>query len=201
MDEQTAWNNEVVVRMKRYMFAGRNYERADLRNKDMREVNFTCSNFRGADLSGSDLSGASLVKADLSRACLHNCNFEGADLSGADLTGSYCKGVRFDKATMWHTCLKGAICKNATFFDADLVGADIARAEMLGARFDRARTEGLRNIDRAIFRWFFSPLGGKPIYDPTPGTQPITESLLGNWSFQENAGMGQSGRGYDRGLE
>lgn len=183
-------------RIRHYMFAGRNFERADLRNKDLRGVNFTCANFRGADLSGADLSGADLICADLSRACLHNCNLEGADLSGADLTGAYCKGVKFDNAIMWHTVLKGSICKNATFFGADMVGADLARAEMLGARFDNARTEGVRNVDRAIFRWFMSPLGGKPTYDPYPGAYVLTESALGNISLQENAGMGQSGRGY-----
>ena len=65
MGEKTDWNSEVVIRMKRYMFAGRNFERADLRNKDLRGVNFTCANFRGADLSGADMRGATLVCADL----------------------------------------------------------------------------------------------------------------------------------------
>jgi uncharacterized protein YjbI with pentapeptide repeats len=179
-----------------YFFVGRNYERADLRNKDLRGVNFTCSNFRGADLSGSDLRGAIFVSADFSRACLHNCNCEGADFSGADMTGSYLKGVNFTRATLWHTVLKGAVCKNVKFFEADMTGADIARAEMLGARFDSAIVTGLRNIDRAIFRWFLSPFGGKPAYEPFPEAIVLTESLLGNVSLQENSGMGQSGRGY-----
>lgn len=186
----------VLDNAKRYMFAGRNYERADLRGKDLRDVNFTCSNFRGADLSGSDLRGAKFICADLSRACLHNCDAEGADFSGADMTGSYCKGVTFNNALLWHTVLKGAVCKNATFFQADMTGADIARAEMLGARFDDAITDGLRNIDQAIFRWFMSPLGGRPCYEPFPGATVLTESLLGNLSFQENAGLGQSGLEY-----
>lgn len=189
-------DSETAERIKRYMFAGRNFERADLRKKDLRNTNFTCANFRGADLSGANLSGAQLVNADMSRACLHNVNFEGADLSGADLTGSYCKGASFNKATLWHVVFKGAILKNATFYDADCVGMDICRAECLGARWDRARTDGMRNIDKAVFRWFMSPLGGKPTYDPYPEAIVLTESLLGNWSFQENSGMGQSGRGY-----
>ena len=87
-------------------------------------------------------------------------------------------------------------CKNAKFFDADLTGADVARAEMLGARFDGAIVTGLRNVDRAIFIWFISPLGGKPCYDPFPGAIVLTESLTGEKSYQENSGMGQTGLPY-----
>jgi len=191
-------DNETAARLKRYMFAGRNFEQAVLKRKDFRGVNFTCSNFRGADLSGSDFRGATLINVDLSRACLHNCNFEGADLSGSDMTNVYAKGAKFNKAIMWHTCLKGGIFKNAMFFDADMVGADMARAEMLGARFDGARVDGVRNVDRAIFRWFMPPHGGKPVYDPFPGAVVLTESYMGSWSLQENSGLGQSGLEYDR---
>ena len=184
-------------RLRHYFFAGRNYERADLRNKDLRGINFACSNFRGADLSGADLRGAILLCADLSRACLHKANLEGADLCGADMTNSYCKAANFNKAVMWHTVMKGTICKNATFFETDMVGLDMARAEMLGARFDGANTEGVRNIDRAIFYWFFNPvMHGKPVYDPFPGAVPMDQSNVGSYSFQENSGRGQSGLDY-----
>lgn len=186
----------VMQQARKYIFCGRNYERADLRNKDLRGVNFTCANLRAADLSGSDLRGALFVCADLSRACLAKCNLEGADLSGADMTGSYLRGANFTNAKMWHTCLKGVIAKNAVFHGADMTGADIARAEMLGARFNDAITDGLRNIDRAIFRWFLPPMGGKPCYDPFPGATVLTESITGSESYQENSGMGISGRGY-----
>lgn len=186
----------VIDNARRYIFCGRNYERADLRGKDFRGVNFTNANFRGADFTGSDLRGTTFVCADLSRACLHKCNAEGADFSGADMTGSYLKAVNFTKATMWHTCLKGVVAKNAIFTNTDLTGADFARAEMLGARFDGAIVTGVRNVDRAIFRWFISPFGGRPCYGPFPGATVLTESVMGDESYQENAGMGISGRGY-----
>lgn len=185
----------VLERAKRYIFAGRNYERIDLRGYDLRGVNFTCSNFRGADLSGSDLRGALFIGADLSRACLQGCDAAGADFSGADLTGAYLRGLNLTEAVCWHTCFKGALCKQVKFHGADLTGADIARAEMLGARFDGAIVTGLRNVDRAIFRWFLSPLGGKPSYDPFPGAVVLTGSLTGDESFRENAGL-INGLGY-----
>lgn len=186
----------VVERAKKYIFCGRNYERQDLRGYDFRGVNFTNCNFRGADLSGSDLRGALFICADLSRAVLQGCDATGADFSGADLTGAYCRGLNLTDAQMWHTCLKGAVCKQVKFFGTDLTGADICRAEMLGARFDGAITAGLRNIDRAIFRWFVPPMGGKPSYDPFPGAVVLSGSITGDASFQENAGMGISGRDY-----
>lgn len=197
MDDVKRWE-----RLREYYFAGRNYERLDLRNKDLRGVNFTCSNLRGADLSGSDLTGATFVMCDLSRACLHNCKCDDANFSGADLTGAYLKGVSFTRSILWHTCFKGAILKNATFFDAELVGADLCRAECLGARFDGADVTGVKNVDRAIFRWYLNPtLNGKPVYEPYPGAIALTESALGNISLQENAGMGQTGLGYKGGLD
>jgi len=89
---------------------------------------------------------------------------------------------------MWHTVLKRATCKNALFFDADLRGADILGAEMLGAVFDGARTDGLQNIRWATFRWFLSPLGGRPSYIPFPGCEVLEESAMGRYTRQENAG-------------
>jgi uncharacterized protein YjbI with pentapeptide repeats len=194
MDAAERWE-----RLKRYYFNTRNYERADLRNKDLRGVSFIACNFRGADLSGSDLTGADFRNSDLSRACLHNCNATGADFSGADMTGAYCKATNFTKATLWHTCFKGTILKNAVFFEAVMVGADLCRAECLGARFDNANVTGVRNVDRAIFRWFMNPeLAGKPTYDAYPGAVLLSESALGSISIQENSGLGQTGLEYDR---
>ena len=189
--------DHVMANARLYIFCGRNYERCDLRGKDLRGVNFTCSNMRAVDLSGSDLRGAVLVCADLSRAVMQKCNLEGADLSGADMTNSYLRAANFTNAKMWHTCLKGVIAKNTVFHGADMTGADICRAEMLGARFDGAITDGLRNVDRAIFRWFLPPLGGKPTYDPFPGAVVLTESITRSASFQENSGLGVTGLEYE----
>ena len=72
-------------------------------------------------------------------------------------TGAYLRAVNFTNCILWHTVFKGAVCKNARFFNADLTGADMARAEMLGARFDGAIVSGVRNVSRAIFRWYLPP--------------------------------------------
>ena len=80
-------------------------------------------------------------------------------------------------------------------------GPSPVRAEMLGARFDGANADGLRNIHTASFRWFVGPLGGRPCLDYFPGAQVLNQSLLGQWSWQENAGMQNSKLGYKEGTE
>ena len=174
------------------MYVGRNYERADLRGKDLQGVNFTCGNFRGATLDGADLRGADFTNCDLSRASLHNVNAQGATFALADLTGAYLKGADFTGANMYFAYLRGVIAKNAKFENADLTGCDLARGDFLGARFDGALTEKMHNLDTAVFYWFIGPDGGRPMYRPFPGCMVLTESQLGNVSWQENAGMGQS---------
>jgi hypothetical protein len=182
------------------MFVGRNYERADLRNKDLRNVNFTACNFRGADLAGSDCRGAIFVMADLSRASLHKCNFSGANMSLSDLTGAYMKGVNFRGANLWHTNLKGVMAKDAQFQGAEMTRADLARGDFLGARFDNAHVEDVQNIEAAFFTWFCNPASGGTVhYFPFPGAEVKTRSLLGKWSWQENSGRGQSKLEYQPG--
>ena len=191
---------ENALQMQKGMFVGRNYERADLRHKDLRGVNFTACNFRGADLEGSDCRGSTFVAADMSRACLHNCNFSGANLALADLTGAYLKGADFRNANMWHVYLKGVLAKDAKFQGANLTRADIGRSDFLGARFDGAKLDDLVNVEWAVFRWFSNPsTGGTVHYSMFPGAEVKTRSLLGNWSWQENSGLGQSKQEYKPG--
>src|SRR3990167_870503 len=109
------------------------------------------------------LVGATLERADLRGKNLDNVNLTGASLRGCDLSGS---------------SLRGAI----------LVGADLSRACLHLCDFDGARTDGLQNIRWATFRWFLSPLGGRPSYIPFPGCEVLEESAMGRYTRQENAG-------------
>src|SRR3990170_5002317 len=154
--------------------AGTNLERADLRYMDLRGVNFTNSNLRGADLSHADCRGTIFVKADLSRACLYNTNCEDADFSNADLTMSYLRATNFIHATMWWASLRRVTAKNAFF---------------LGARFGPplCKTDQMRNVDKAVFHWYWDPQGGIPSYDPKEGYVDLWHSVLGGISLQENA--------------
>ena len=177
--------------IKAFFLVGSRLERADLSGKDLSEVNFSNSNLRAADLSGCDLRGAKFIKADLSRANLHLADCEGADFSGADMSMSYYKAANFKDARMVYCTLRNSMGKNALFFDTDLRGSDMLNAFLIGARFDGANVFNVRNMDRAIFRLWVPPEGGKPSYDPVDGWILQEESWLGGVSFQENAGPGK----------
>ena len=150
---------------------GTNLERADLRSMDLRGVNFTNSNLRGADLSHADCRGAIYVKADLSRACLYNTNCEDADFSNADLTMSYLRATNFNHATMWWASLRRVTAKSAFFLGADMTGVDMAYGFFLGSRFGPplCKADQMRNVDKAVFHWYWNPKGGIPSYDPKEG--------------------------------
>jgi len=175
--------------IKHCCLVGANLERADLRYKDLRGVNFTNSNLRGADLSHADCRGTIFVKADLSRACLYNTNCEGADFSNADLTMSYMRATNFSNARMWWAALRRVTAKNAFFLGADMTGVDMAFGFFLGSRFGppNAITTQMRNADKAVFHWYWNPKGGAPSYDAKPGYVDLWESIMGGVSIQENA--------------
>lgn len=166
---------------------GSNFDRADLRKKNLAGLNFTDATFRGADLSHADLRGAKLIQADLSRACLHMADLTGADLSGADLTGAYLKAANFTDATIWFASLRRVTAKNCLFIGTDLTGADFFQAELMGARFNGADMTMVRNFTKANFAWYMSPKGGPPSYDPLPGWYKMDASALGDISLRENA--------------
>ena len=167
---------------------GANLERADLRGLDLRGVNLTNANLRGADLSRANLSNAKLIKTDLSRANLHRTNFTEADMTGCDLTGAYGRGAIFYKTRMCLAYLRYAQFKNAFFIECDMMGADLLNSLFLGARFDGSNTDGVKNADRAIYLWYWSPLKtGKISYDPTPGWMQLDESVTGVETVRENS--------------
>jgi hypothetical protein len=103
---------------------------------------------------------------------------------------SYLKAVNFSGARFWNTTLRRCMAKNAIFFDADLRGCNVAFSDFLGARFNGANLEAVRNADTAVFYWYI-PEGFKgPIeYKPRPGLVRLETSVLGGYSFRENAAV------------
>lgn len=165
-------------------------ERADLRYKDLRGVNFSNSNLRGADFTKADCRGAIFIKADLSRACLYQADFEGADFSNADMTGAYMRASNFSYARMWFTSMRRVTAKRCFFLGADMTGVDFAYGFFLGSRFGPpvADTKVARNLDKAVFHWYWNPGGGPPSYDPKDGYVEIWDTVTAGFSFTENAG-------------
>jgi hypothetical protein len=157
---------------------------------DLRGINLTNANLRGADLSYANLQHATLIKADLSRCNLHLADLSYANMMDSDLTMSYGRATKFYKARCWAVKFRRVTYKNALFCYADLTGADFVGAELLGSKFDHAILDGIMNTDRAIFRWFVSPVGlgaSKIIYDPMPGYLLMDESATKGRTRRENA--------------
>lgn len=120
LESHTAWLNS----------EGRDGNRANFRNADLRE----------ADLSGTVLMNASLRGADLSKAQLTQVDFRGADLSEAILQQtniSYCNfsGATLTRADMRTAIMEGSFFEGADFTGAGLIGANLAGLQLSGANF------------------------------------------------------------------
>ena len=67
---------------------GKEGERADLREANLRGVNLREANLQGAYMIKADLQEANLVGANLQEATPYGANFQGADLRDANLQGT-----------------------------------------------------------------------------------------------------------------
>ena len=108
---------------------GKNGERADLSNK----------NLRGSDLRGADLFRANLRGADLREADLIRADLRGADLRGADLF----------RANLFRADLEGADLEGANLEGANLVGANLVGAN-LNLRFMGSSGLFTNNLQRKL---------------------------------------------------
>jgi uncharacterized protein YjbI with pentapeptide repeats len=137
-----------------------NLAQADLRGKDLRNVQFgscqlTGVDFREAVLDGADLSGATMEQAELAGTSLRdallvaskmsNVGLQGADLTGADLRGAQLDGVQAqravfagavfaDRSSFVAANLKGGNFVGADFSDAMMALVDLTSANLAHAR-------------------------------------------------------------------
>ena len=79
---------------------GKNGERADLSNKNLRGSDLRGADLFRADLRGADLRGADLIRADLRGADLFRANLFRADLEGANLEGANLEGANLEGANL-----------------------------------------------------------------------------------------------------
>jgi len=130
-----------------------------------------------------------LVGTNLERADLRYMDLRGVNFTNSNLTMSYLRATNFTHATMWWASLRRVTAKNAFFLGADMTGVDMAYGFFLGARFGPplCKTDQMRNVDKAVFHWYWNPKGGIPSYDPKEGYVDLWSSVLGGMSIQENA--------------
>lgn len=97
---------------KRMVFNHCDLTGAKIRNRDLRDADFTGSRLERADLSGSNFKSAAFFSSDLRRANLKYCNLSRADMRGA--------------------LFNGADLTNADLSDADLREGVVARRDKKG---------------------------------------------------------------------
>lgn len=124
---------------------------ADLRNRQLSEINFVDVDLRGADLSGTNFTRAYLTSANLSRADLRFANFDQAALANADLScadlgktdmrNSDLSFVDFNHSNMIEVFLAGAKLYGANLSNALLIGADFEKANLSRANLSKANLE------------------------------------------------------------
>ena len=102
--------------------------KADLRNQDLRFVNFV-----GAQMEEADLAGADLAFAQLNGAYLYSANLKGAKLHHADLTGAVLSFAQLKGADLSDAALRGAYLTSSDLTGGDLTGADLTKAILEGA--------------------------------------------------------------------
>jgi uncharacterized protein YjbI with pentapeptide repeats len=131
---------------------------ADLRNRQLSEINLVDADLSGADLTGASftkaylvsanltkadmrfadfsnaiLTGAVLISAYLSKADLRNSDLRSSDLSRSDMVGAYLAGAKLYRAD-----LSDAVLYDSDFENADLSGANLYRVNLEKANLRHA---------------------------------------------------------------
>jgi uncharacterized protein YjbI with pentapeptide repeats len=94
-----------------YAVGNRNFERAELANANLQDVDLKGCDFSYADLSVANLSHANLRGCDLSFADLSQANLQNADLRGSMLFSADLR-----QADLQGTHLENADCDHNTHF-------------------------------------------------------------------------------------
>ncbi|NHC34301.1 pentapeptide repeat-containing protein [Scytonema millei] len=116
-----------------------NLDGIDLREADLRDVDFSAKSLRNARLDATDLRGANLVEADLRNADLRGANLREANLTKANLSNANLEGADLFRATI----------KNADFMSANLKKANLSKVVFRDARLCDANLEDA-NLSKSI---------------------------------------------------
>jgi len=130
----------------RAKFGGADLRRANLSGANLAYSNFDAALLDGAVLDGAELDGASLLNTALRKASLCGAAMTRAELAGSDLPGADLHGARLDWADLNNTTFDGATLNGATLDSASLVGASLVGANLIRASLRRA------NLQTAVLR-------------------------------------------------
>ncbi|MBS0202290.1 MAG: pentapeptide repeat-containing protein [Planctomycetes bacterium] len=150
----------VRIRGSQSNLVGSNFDRADLTNARLNNLDARQVPFRNAclnslysaklNLTGADFTGARLIGAVLEESTLNEAVFDKADLSDATLRSTPARQARFRGTCLNSFHAEGADLSNADFSDADLTDADLSGANLKSCNFSNARLSGAILIGAAL---------------------------------------------------
>ncbi|MEU4618272.1 pentapeptide repeat-containing protein [Streptomyces umbrinus] len=133
------------------ILSGVDWNGAQLRSADLREVFLEKANMSHVNFVGAQLEGAHLADSNLSHAKFNVAHLKGADLAKSDLRDADLGGAKLVNATLAMTNLASVSLFRADLTDAYLGGSNLADANLEGANLTRARMVGA-NLKNANLR-------------------------------------------------
>lgn len=134
---------------------------ADLRRRDLSDLDLSFHGVRGRDLSGArlrrvccfrtNLEGSDLSEVEADDACWVNAFAADADLRGARLPRAVLDHADLRGADLRSAVLAGASLRHAVLDGARLEGADLRGADLRAASLAGARWEGAVVDDETLF--------------------------------------------------
>ena len=157
------------------------FEFADFRGANLRNVKFHKPFFRGATLSEADLTGATFIEADCANARLIKSNLTGAHLDSCDFLGTNLTRATLDRASFRQCQMPGAILDGvhaiaAKFIDISLYvslvpdsasNVNVNKALNISARGADFRDSivGYTNL-KNFYNFIYTPKNGAVPEDP-----------------------------------
>ena len=107
------------------------------------------------NLERADLRGRNLININLDDAIMPTADFTASNLSGANMSEGFFRGCKFNGAALYNTCFVDSNISNCDFKDASFGATDIEGTILNGAQFstlsaftlDFARTRGMRGCN------------------------------------------------------
>lgn len=123
----------------------------DLRNSDLRVINFNGINLRGANLSGSNLEYVNFRGANLCNANLEYTNLVHANLRYAALGYANLRYADLTNADLKYTNLSSANLSGANLSNSDLRGSSLGYANFSNAKLDDANLYNTSLSEKTAF--------------------------------------------------
>ena len=143
----------------------------DLREADLKQVNFNPNEFTDRPFSYLWLVGTHLDAAVLKQCNLYNAEFESARMSGASFRESQLKNANFFRAALMKT----------DFTDANVIGADFTLANLTGSNITEEQLRSALSYHRAIL-----PNGTRALYLNLLQNGDAEQCDLQHWQSEVN---------------